>query len=255
MEHIYSFENFQTKIDEGLITTYKIDKTIKDISKLISSYNIDFKINNLENFFELELYSVNKIPNFEKIFDIILYSIYNQYGWFPSKSKLIGIFGNSREYKFNKNNILYNLKNLQDVIITFEAKFDEIINDIPEKLYHLSILHYSKDIEQKGLICKGKSKLTRHDYDGRIYLCKTIEDCKHLIPKMKFFYEEEKYDIIKNPNNPKGKYNKNTKWVIYEIDTKLAGINKLYQDPNYLNGYYYLNNINKNSIKLIEQEM
>ena len=72
-----------------------------------------------------------------------------------------------------------------------------------------------------------------------------IEDCKILIPRMDLFYQEEKYDIIRNPNNPKGKYNKNTKWIIYEIDTKIGEITKLYKDPNYINGYYFLDNINK----------
>ena len=71
---------------------------------------------------------------------------------------------------------------------------------------------------------------------------------------MQLFYGEEKIDIIRNPNNPMGKYNKNTKWIIYEIDTEDANIDKLYKDPNYLNGYYYLDNINKKSIKVIDLE-
>lgn len=71
---------------------------------------------------------------------------------------------------------------------------------------------------------------------------------------MKFFYNEEKYDIINNPNNPKGKYNKNTKWIIYEIDTKIGNIKKLYKDPNYINGFYYIDNINKKSISIVESE-
>lgn len=251
MEHIYRFDNYLQSIHEGLIKTYPIDITIRDISSLISSYNIEFNINNLMDKFQIELYNVNSIPNFDKILEIILNSIFNQYGWFPSKVKIFGIFGNFREYKFNKNYILHNLKNHKSIIMTFESKFDEIV-DIPQKLYHLSIQQYSKDIEQKGLICKGKSKLTRHDYDNRIYLCKGIADCKFLIPRMELHYEEEKEDIIRNPNNPNGKYNKNTKWIIYEIDTNIANIKKLYKDPNYINGYYCLNNIDKKAIKIID---
>jgi len=250
---IYIFNDYINKINEGLIKTYPIDKTIRDISSLISSYNIKFNTNNLDNKFEIELDNINTINNFEKILDIIIDSLFNQYGWFPSKVKIIGIFGNFREYKFNKNLILYNIKNHRSSTITFESKFDEVV-EVPKKLYHLSIQQYSKDIDQKGIICKGKSKLTKHDYDGRIYLCKSKKDCEILIPRMQLFYGEEKLDIIRNPNNPMGKYNKNTKWIIYEIDTEDANIDKLYKDPNYLNGYYYLDNINKKSIKVIDLE-
>lgn len=250
---VYKFEDYLNRIDEGLIKTYPIEKTIKDISSLISSYNVDYNINKFYDKFEIELDDINKIPNFEKILDIILNTIFNQYGWFPAKVKITGIFGNYREYKFNRNQILYNLKNHKSVLITFESKFDEVV-EIPDKLYHLSIQQYSKDISQKGLICKGKSKLTKHDYDGRIYMCKSIEGCKTLIQRMDLFYEEERLDIIRNPNNPKGRYCKNTKWIIYEIDTNLAGIKKLYRDPNYLDGYYYLDNINRKSIKIIDKE-
>lgn len=253
MDHIHKFEDYLNKINEGLIKTYPVEKTVSDISSLISSYNIDYNINRFYDKFEIELDNINQIPNFEKILDIILNAVFNQYGWFPSKVKITGIFGNYRTYKFSRNQILYNLRNHKSALITFESKFDEII-EVPDKLYHLSIQQYSKDIEQKGLICKGKSKLTKHDYDGRIYLCGSIEDCKILIEKMNLFYEEERLDIIRNPNNPKGKYNKNTKWVIYEIDSNSAGIKKLYSDPNYLNGYYYLDNINRKSIKIIDKE-
>lgn len=250
---LYNFQYYLFQINEGLIKTYPIEKTIRDISNLISSYNIKFNIINLIDKFEIELDDINSIDNFDKILDIILSSLFNQYGWFPSKVKIVGIFGNFREYKFNKNFVLYNIKNHKSCTITFESKFDEIV-DVPKKLYHLSIQQHSKDIEQKGLICKGKSKLTKHDYDGRIYLCKSKKDCETLIPRMKFFYEDERLDIIRNPNNPYGKYNKNIKWVIYEIDTDLANIKKLYKDPNYLNGYYYLDNISRKSIKVVDFE-
>jgi hypothetical protein len=254
MDHVYRFDDYLNKISEGLIQTYPISKTIQDIDKLISSYNIPFKIIQLESSFKIELKNIWSIPNFDKILDIILSSLFNQYGWFPSKVRINGIFGNTREYPFNKSYILFNIRNIESCIITFESKFDKVENDIPDKLYHLSIQQYEEDIKQKGLICKGKSKLTRHDFDGRIYLCKNVTNCKVLIPRMQLYYKEEMFDIINNPNNPKGKYNKNTKWIIYEIDTQKADISKLYKDPNFLGGFYYLNNIRKESISIFEKE-
>jgi hypothetical protein len=71
---------------------------------------------------------------------------------------------------------------------------------------------------------------------------------------MKLFYTDEKLDIIRNPNNPNSKYNKNTKWIIYEIDSNKANISKLYKDPNYINGVYFLDNIDKRSIKIVDME-
>lgn len=255
MEHIYSFNEYISKINEGLIHTYDINKTTNDISELISSYDIEYDIIKSDTKFKIELGNINTIPNFDSILKIILDKLFNTYGWFPSKVKVFGIFGNHREYNFNIKHIIHNIKDKKSVIITFESKFDEITEDIPEKLYHLSIGQYTKDILQKGLICKEKSKLTYHGFGGGIYLCKSIDDCKKLIAQMKFFYNEEKYDIINNPNNPKGRYNKNTKWIIYEIDTKIGNIRKLYRDPNYLNGFYYVDNINRKSISIVENEV
>ena len=48
----------------------------------------------------------------------------------------------------------------------------------------------------------------------------------------------------------KRKYDKNTKWVIFEIDTDIGEINKLYKDPNYINGYYYLGGLSNGILSL-----
>lgn len=155
--------------------------------------------------------------------------------------------GSEREKKFDKDYLIINKKIINNVIITFESKFDEIV-DVPDKLYHLSIQEYAKKIEKYGISPKAKSKLTNHDYDGRIYVCKTIEDCKFLIRKMKQYYSEK----IFNANNDKNKIN--IKWIVYEIDTKSAKIDKMYTDPNYFDGFYLLNHIDPKCIRMIEQE-
>ena len=83
----------------------------------------------------------------------------------------------------------------------------------------------------------------------RIYVCKTIEDCKILIPQMILHYNDIKnYHKYELGNK---RYRKNTDWIIYEINVK--DIN-LYKDPRYMNGYYILDNINKESINIIEKE-
>ena len=69
---------------------------------------------------------------------------------------------------------------------------------------------------------------------------------------MEYIYRFD--SILYSGNNPNKIYNKNTKWIIYEIDTKLSNINVLYKDPNYIDGYYYLNNIESIGIKIAEKE-
>lgn len=247
-----TFENYVNSIQDGSIKTYDINKTIQDISSLISSYNIDFNVcKKINNTIEITLNDINKVSDFIQKYDIIEESMYNLYGWFPSKVKVIGIFGNSREYTYKKEHIYFRLRDKSTAIITFESKYDIKVNNIPNKMYHLTIQQYEKDIS-KGIICKNKSKLTKHD--GRIYLCDNLNSCKFLINKMKFHYSQEKIDILDNPFNSGKKYNKNTNWIIFEIDTKLAGIEKLYKDPNYRDGYYYIDNINRKSIKVIDRE-
>lgn len=252
---INTFESFISKIEEGLIKTYSIDKTIEDLNRIISSYNLKFNLNKLNNnTFELTINDFNKIPYLKETINFILDNIINLYGWFPSTIEVINLFGAKNKFSFKRDYLFNPLNNISDIKIVFESKFDLIDKDIPEKLYHLSIQHYEKYVLKFGLITKGKSKLTTHDYDSRIYLCKNPDDCKILINQMNIFYSKEKDSILYSGKNPKKNYSKNTKWVIYEIDTNLAHIKKLYKDPNYINGFYYLENISRESLSVFDKE-
>jgi hypothetical protein len=71
------------------------------------------------------------------------------------------------------------------------------------------------------------------------------KDCYNLIPRMKFHYANRKL------NNKKDKLN--DKWIIWEIDTSDLNI-KLYKDPNYEGGYYIVDNISPERIKIFEKE-
>ena len=71
---------------------------------------------------------------------------------------------------------------------------------------------------------------------------------------MNLYYKEERYDILSDVRNKNKTYNKNIKWIIFEIDTNIAGIDIIYNDPNYIGGYYYLNNIKPNALKIIDKE-
>jgi hypothetical protein len=251
---IYNFNNFIRLINEGLIKTYDIDKTISDIDDLLKMYNIKYNIIKKDNIFSIKVFDTNITSNIIDIIEIFLSSIFNLYGWFPSKMYLENIYGMKNSKKFDKDELFMYIKNLLSIEIVFECKFDVIIENIPKKLYHLTIEHYEKSILKNGICPKYKSKLTTHDYDGRIYLCDSILKCKSLISRMNLFYKEEMYDILYDIRNTKKYYNKNTKWLLFEVDTEKAGIDKLYQDPNFLGGYYYLNNIPVESLKIVEKE-
>ena len=255
MEQIYSFDLFIDKVNEGLIKTYDIEKTTEVISRILSNLNLNYSLKKLSNnSFEITLYDFNRINHLKESVEYILDTLFNLYGWFPSTLEVETLLGMTASFAFQKDYLLNPSNKIAKVKITFEAKFDKIETDIPPKLYHLTIQHYEKDILAHGLLPKGKSKLTSHDYDGRIYLCKSIDDCKILINRMKIFYEQERDSILYSGKNPKRQYTKITKWLILEIDTNSAGIKVLYKDPNYINGYYCLTNITPESISIIEKQ-
>jgi hypothetical protein len=251
---IYNFNNFVQLVTEGLIKTYDLYKTIDGTNDLLKTYNIKFEIIKKNNTFSIKIFNANMTPNVIDIIEIFLSSIFNLYGWFPSKMDMENIYGMKNSKKFDKDELYMYIKNLLSIEITFESKFDIKVTDIPEKLYHITIQHYEEIILKNGIYPKYKSKLTTHDYDGRIYLCDSILKCKSLISRMNLFYKEEMYDILHDIRNPKKYYNKNTKWTLFEINTEKAKIDKLYIDPNFLGGYYYLNNIPNNALQIIERE-
>lgn len=223
------------------LKTHDIDLTIGNVSSELNLQRYNFKINkNFDNnTFVVVLIDFDKVQNFELYISNLNSLIVNRHGWFPSKMVLVNFSGMSNEFAYDEDIIIKQGKYLNNVSITYEAKFD-IELDIPEYLYHLSIQEYESNILKSGIIPKSKSKLSNHL--DRIYLCKSSDDCKSLIDRMKFHY-----------------YNKplrskiNDKCIIYKIDTKNSNI-KLYKDPNYKNGYYSISNIPKDNIVVDERE-
>jgi hypothetical protein len=163
-------------------------------------------------------------------------------GWFPSLVTITNISDMSNTIQYNRDYLIKSMSFINKVNILFESKFDIEVT-IPEKLYHLSIKEFEKDILRNGISPKSKSKVSYHD--SRIYLCKHILGCKALIPNMKMIYYQQKW------SNPKSTIDDS--WVIYEVDTRGLDI-KLYTDPNYIGGYYILSNITPENIKVIETE-
>ena len=244
------FKDYIDSINEGLIKTYPGNLVLKDILNSLRHLHI-----NVSGLFEndkikLTIYNFNTIQlnKIEHLFNHIDTFVINRGGWFPS-SIIFDINGVEKLEKYDYSKMLNLHEYLTKLTIIYESKFDTEEKDIPKDLYHLTIKEYIKNINKIGLVPKSKSKLSSHM--DRIYLCKTYQDCVDLIPKMMLYYTGEEDENIYKLS--KKLFNKDITPVIYEIDNSDNIIDKLFIDINYgERGYYTLNNIPKNKIKIVK---
>lgn len=231
------FNEYINHINEGLLKTYNIDFVIDKSLQLLSHLNVNFDIiKNPNNTIKLIIFNFNKVY-IDKLFDMLNSNFVNMFGWYPSYMYITNNANMKNQMNYDENYLKKVHLYLTKVSIIYESKFDEEIN-LPNKLYHISIQEYKNKILKNGITPKTKSKLSSHG--NRIYVCKNIQDCLELIPRMNFYFFDKK--------------NINTKWLIYEIDTENLDL-KLYKDPNYINkGYYLLGNIPPKNIKIIKEE-
>jgi len=218
------------------LKTNDIDFTIKNIDNELSLLSFNFLIIKNNNSIEFTLNEFYSIQNFDITFNYLDSLFVDRNGWFPSKYKIVNLSGRKNTLQYDEEYLRINQKYFKSITITYEPKFDIELN-IPDKLFHLSIQQYEKNILKNGIIPKSKNKLSKHL--DRIYVCDNISDCHKLIPRMKMNYLNSKIP--------------NIKWIIYEIDTSELNI-KLYKDPNYNNGYYIIDNIHPNKIKISDKE-
>lgn len=234
--------NYLDFITEGLISTKDNDIVLSKVSFLPKNLIFNIRHTKSDNLIHFDILHFNKLSNISNTFDAIESYFINMMGWFPSTMIITNLSGMVNKFQYNRDYLIKNMDFTEKVSIIFESKFD-IESNLPDKLYHISIKEFEKIILKSGISPKSKSKISYHD--SRIYVCKSILGCKSLIPNMKSFYQQQKW------SNPKSKINDN--WIIYEIDTN--GLNmKLYTDPNYIGGYYILNNIPKYNVKKIEEQ-
>lgn len=226
------------------LKTYDQKQTIDFINTELSLMKIKFELSELaRNKIKLKWFPEWKDRDVFKSEIEYLQSLFiDRFGWFPTLMIIDTEKFKNYKIPYDKSILLSKNKLLDKVEIIFEAKYDIEIN-IPDKLYHLSIQEYEKSILNNGICPKSKSKLTKHL--DRIYVCIDVDKCYELIPRMKLEYKNLIYFNSKNKID--------YKWIIYEINTKKLDI-KLYQDPNYIGGYYVIENIHPNNIKIIDKE-
>ena len=243
------FKDFINSLNEGLTVTQPGDLVLKRILNELKLFKLNVTGSFIDNKIKLTINDFNTIPlnQIENIFDQINVSVINNGGWFPSVMNQIKLSGMTKLDNYDFFKIVNIHDELKSMTISYERKFDFESNDIPDKLYHLTIKEYSQKINKYGLIPKSKSKISSHL--DRIYLCKTYDDCVKLIPKMMFYYTGEKDINIYKLG--KKMFKKDITPVIYEIDNSSKFIDKLYIDVNYDKGYYILNYISNELIKEI----
>ena len=246
MNIIYDFNEYL--LNETL-KTYDIDQTIRMVQDKLDLQFINAIVSkDINNSIKIVINDVSYNNTFSLCLDVINTMMINTFGWFPSKMLMINTVGQPNNKKYDDDFLKDNYRIIKKVDIMYEAKYD-LESNIPNKLYHLSIQEFENKIFKNGLIPKSGNKLSKHL--DRIYVCNNIKDCKTLINDMKLNFFNIKYYNKKNKLN--------IKWIIYEINTKLPNKPKdfklrLFKDPNYINGYYLVDNIPPQNIKIIEKE-
>ena len=209
-------EEYELNLKEGLIKTTNIGKTLNILEK---KYSSKFIFTKSKNSFYIKTFSTD--------INTLLNSIIkdaDNLGWFPSFMETEEYTGKWNEKYFKEG----------EIKLRFEAKFDEeIVEKIPEILYHITPTQNSYKILKIGLVPKSRSKASYHP--DRVYLSKDLEDIENL---GEMFYQKTG---IKD-------------WSILKIETDFVPGNylRLYIDPNYTQGYYTLNNIPPQAIEKVK---
>jgi len=241
--------DFNTYLLNETLKTYDINLTADKARNEINLQRINADVNINDNKINIKINDIMYNHAFGLCLDVINVMMINWFGWFPSKMVMVNWMNMINTKMYDEEFLLNIYKNLKSVEITYESKYD-LEDNIPNKLYHLSIQQFETKISKNGLIPKAGNKLTK--YFERIYVCKNIDDCKKLIPRMKLSFNDKKL------NNKKLKLN--DKWVIYEINTNLSNKPndfklKLFKDPNYPFGYYIIDNIPPQNMKIVDKEL
>jgi len=209
-------EEYNLNLTEGLIKTTNIGKTLNILEK---KYSSKFIFSKSKNSFSIKTFStdINALNN-----GIIKDA--NNLGWFPSYVETEEYTGKWNEKYFKEG----------EIKLRFEAKFDEeIVENIPDILYHITPTQNADKILKIGLVPKSRSKASYHP--DRVYLSKDLKDVENL---GEMFFQKTGIND----------------WTILKIKTDMVPGDylKLYTDPNYKQGYYTLNNIPSQAIEKIK---
>lgn len=203
-------------LNEGLIRTYPIDKTISYVK-----YYFDLEDDKIK---KINIYGIEYIV--VEITDIgenrkLMEKAMNLCGYFLSYQIP------SREHKNN-------------IVMQFEPKYQEDITDELRQeeryLYHITPRYNLKDIKKSGLLPRAKNDFLK--YPGRVYFIKGSTDDDNEILGMG-------YDLF---DNNKSKGNKGNYAILLIDITKIPSDVKFYEDGSYPYGVFTYDNISSDCI-------
>ena len=239
---------YKCQLNELLYHTMTPTQTIHKITTDIYSLN-DNKIStgdyNLYFNGRLMILELKNHYNLNEIY-AILTSIYST-GYYISQYYLSK--NNIKNYLIkSEENFIKEIKNKDILKIKFvcEPKEDLTVEDLPEKIYHITLKEYSNDILKNGLLPSSGKKKGFHPH--RNFFIKSLKDIDNM--KNSIHYQNV---ITKHKLD-----NKELKYEILEIDTKnlkSKGFNGneynivFYNDEN-SNGIYTHDSIPNNHIKI-----
>jgi len=220
-------------LNEGLITTWPLEKTISVLRS--SKFNVHPMKNNT---FKLVLSSYQRLNK--------AITLASNLGWFPSYVEtFVGDVRVDRD-KYNASTVESMFDDVETASITFEAKYDIAVHDVPKYLYHLAPRNVAAKILKFGLSPKSKSAVSSHP--PRVYLGKTKHDVLLLLKRMAFVVKsiDGKFWLLK--------INTNLIPAYFMVLNSVQRDNKLYSDPNFLDkGLYTLNTIPPSAIEFEEE--
>jgi len=241
MLHIYKYDNFMSFLNEGLIKTYSLEKS-KQLIRSFFSKKIGYgiKTDSDKKTGTIFIKGQSNIIYNKDIKGLIRVIVLC--GYFPSTiefynkdDNFIDTISFSNDFDQFTNKLNENLLESFYFQITIESKFNKIIKNVPDKLYHISRISNVVKITKFGMNPRSKNKKAYHP--DRVYLG----------------YDANNVSNIANQFG-KGEY------VLYEIDMTKIGSNntplinyiKLYDDPDFSGyGCYTHENIPPNCIKPI----
>lgn len=212
-------------INEGLIKTWPIDKSVSILKS--SKYQCDID-KQKENCFNLQLFK-------EQSLDRMLVQT-NNLGWFPSYYWFMVGDTYLDKGKYVKEDIEENREKYESIIFRFEAKYDIRVENIPKYLFHVTPRQKAMKILTLGLVPKSNSMTSSHP--PRIFISKNDESLEKMIR-----------------NNPNAwEKSIDGKWIILRINTALIpNYFKIFKDPNAgKDAYFTLNNIPAKALEIIK---
>lgn len=262
MESICDYNQFISYVKEELIRTLTSDEVIELLDRRLDRFNFRL-IRRHKTQFKIEINEPDKDLSYYKY----IFSICLRCGYYCSFYKIL-----TDDYlvkfkgEFDKNKFIDIIEkyNIKQVELIFEGDYEDReytnIIDIPEILYHLTPNRNKNSILKIGLAPKGGSRLSYHP--ERIYLMDNLKNYQNLIEEFRyedFKYHKEKYKNKKHIESIDDMNSDFYKYMLLEIDTTINNLNEkliLNTDPNYnLYGYFTTNNIPKENIKILEENL